>query len=367
MANCGGTSISPTAGCFSNCGSPTFTQSNCGCTPCTAPVIVQGDLSNQVLVPVLADVIQNCICLSRCETAYPTNLLVETNLPFAPTDLTPAPSGAICITDINYSYSCIGYPGIPGTAAAPGAAPTIPANVGCNAVTLTTTTPSCSCTAADGTTVTNLYTDFSGLVRTGTCCCNQVAQAYSQNKIVERGIQLSACNLNITVSGTIGGRPFTGIVRGAFTAGTPGVLTAFENPTPLIPAAAPATSPLGFTGPLNFSGIMCLPTSTRLTINETFDSCLSIDCIRPVNATYTPTATADPGQTLAKPLVNAAFLVSADLSLIISKNIFATTSEKLAVISSAGAQVVCSDNVSPACPQSSTCPESPCPGPRPVQ
>ena len=88
MANCSGTTpISPTPGCFSNCSS-TITQTNCGCTPCTAPVVVQGDLNNQVLVPVLADVIQNCICVSRCETGFPTNLLIETNLPLPTADTT---------------------------------------------------------------------------------------------------------------------------------------------------------------------------------------------------------------------------------------------------------------------------------------
>ena len=368
MANCGGTSISQTPGCFTNC-SPTVTQTNCGCTPCTAPVIVQGDLSNQVLVPVLADVIQNCISLSRCETAYPDNLFIETNLSRAGTATQPVPSGTICITDVSYSYSCIGVPGTAGAVGTglPGPVPTILANVGCSALNLTPTTPSCTCPSeadAASAKTTALYTDFSGLARTGACCCNQVAQAYSQNRIVERNIPFSACNLNITVRGTIGGQPFTGRVLGTYTGGD--TVTALPNPTSLVPATG-ETSDLGFAGPLNFCGIMCLPTSTRLTINESFDNCLSVDCIRPNTATYSVADDLADGTVTTPDTENATFLASADLSLIISKNIFATTSEKLAVISSAGAQVVCSDNVQPVCPQGNPCEsKTPCPGPRPV-
>lgn len=375
MANCSGTTpISPTTGCFSNCSS-TITQTNCGCTPCTAPVIVQGDLDNQVLVPVLADVIQNCICVSRCETGFPTNLLIETNLPL-PTETTTgivAPSGTICITNVSYSYSCIGVPGEAGPGVPGPTLPTIDAFVGCSATTLTPVTPSCVCTdaaAAAATNTTGLYNDFTGIARTASCCCNQVAQAYAQTKIVERDVEFSICNLNITVTGTIGGQEFTGVVRGPYTApaadGDPGTLAPFANPTPILD--------LDFPEDLNFCGIMCLPTSTRLTISESFDNCLVVDCMRPVTASYS--VATDPGQTLAVEgeagdvdnLANASFLTSADLSLIVSKNIFATTSERLAVITSAGAQVVCSDNNSvPACPQGTPCASAtPCPGPRPT-
>lgn len=350
MANCSGTtSVSSKAGCYSNCGAPAVSQTNCGCTPCTAPVIVQGDLNNQVLVPVLADVIQNCVTVNRCETGYPDELVIETNLLKAGVaGVQPIPSGTICITDVSYSYSCIGVPGVDGTATEVGASTPIDAVVGCKPVSLTSTTPSCICTNLDGNLV-GIYNDYSGIAKTGTCCCNQVAQAYSQTKIVEKQVPLSICNLNISVKGTIGGQEFTGRVVGINNAGA---IDEFPNPTP--------TNDLGFPETINFCEIMCLPTSTRLTINESFDNCLAIDCIRPNNATYTAAEDTITGGTAD----NAKFVASADLSLIISKNVFATTSEKLAVLSSADAQVVCSDNLTPTCPSTSQCSSpTPCPGP----
>ena len=369
MANCSGTTpISPTPGCFSNC-TPTVSQTNCGCTPCTAPTIINpGDVTNQVLVPVLADVIQNCICISKYETAFPTNLLITTNLPRATATGVAAPSGTICITNISYSYSCVGVPGAAGTSATTiGPAPTITANIGCNTATLSAVAPSCSCLNTAGTARTALYNDFIGTATTPSCCCNQVAQAYAQNKIVERQVSMSVCNLRVNVTGTIGGQPFTGTLAGVYTPpvapATVGTLAVLPNPTQLGPTVAAAPS-LGFPASFNFAGIMCLPTSTRLTINENFDNCLIFDCIRPITATYS--AAADPGAGLNPAIDNASFLASADLSLIISKNIYATISERLAVITNAGAQVVCSDNTTvPACPQAPCTSSTPCPGPNP--
>lgn len=362
MANCSGTTpISPTPGCFSNC-TPVVSQTNCGCTPCTEPTIVtEGDVTNQVLVPVLADVIQNCMCISKYETAFPTNLLITTNLSRTPAVGQSAPSGTICITNVNYSYSCIGVPGTAGDSATTiGDAPTISANVGCTTATLSSVSPSCSCLNNAGTALTALYTDFTGTARTASCCCNQVAQPYAQNKIVEREVPLSVCNLSINIEGTIGGQPFTGTVSGVLdAAGT--TLTAFENPTQLGPVTTTIPS-LGFPANFNFAGIMCLPTSTRLNISENFDNCLIVDCVRPVNATYS-TAT-DPGADLTPVIDNVTFTVTADLSLVISKNIYATTSEKLAVITNSGAQVVCGNNSTvPACPQNPCTNPTPCPGP----
>lgn len=363
MANCSGTTpISPTSGCFSSC-TQTINQTNCGCTGCTVPTIVtEGDVNNQVLIPVLADVIQNCICVSKYETAYPTNLLITTNLlRTSEAGIIIPPSGPICITDISYSYSCVGVPGGAGeNAITVGTPPTINANVGCNRAALAATSPSCSCLSNTGDSLTALYNDFSGIARTAACCCNNTAQPYAQNKIVEREVPFSVCNLNITVTGTIGGQPFTGTVLGIYTPATETetpTLTAFPNPTPLGSSEDPS---LGFPATFNFAGIMCLPTSTRMTISESFDNCLIVDCIRPLISSYS--AATDPGMELDPERTNVTFLASADLSLVISKNIYATTSEKIAVITNSGAQVVCSDNTAvPACPQSTSC-AGPCPG-----
>lgn len=354
MPNCSGTTI-PTGTCVSSSSPRTVTQRNCSCTPCDTPVIInQGDVSTQVLVPVLADVIQNCASITKYETAFPNNWIFETNLPKAPTGLgqTP-PSGTICINNVNYSYSCLGVPGEAGVDATTlGTPPTIDASVGGSAVTLTADTLSCSCLTA-GNALVGIYNNFSGTVTTPACCCNQVAQAYSQAKVIERGINFQICNLNVTLTGTIGGQPFTANLAGINPDST---VTTGVEPVPFAPSV-----PLGantdddnpgllFSTPFNFAEIMCLPTSTRLNIIEEFDSCLSVDCIRPAVSTYT--VATDPTEAA---VTNASFQASADLSLIITKNIYATTSEKLAVMTNSGAQVVCTSGNMPTCPQGSPC------------
>lgn len=346
MANCSGTTpISPTAGCFSTCSPPmSYNQTNCGCTPCTAPVVVKGDVDNQVLVPVLADVIQNCMTISKCETGYPTDLLIETNLPYEGNGTYTPPTGTICITNVNYSYTCIGVE--------KDEVDDIEVITACNNTTLSYDSPSCTCGEV------NLYNDFTTNITTPACCCNQVAQKYAQTKIVEKGVTLSACNLSIGVTGTIGGTPFTGNVVGTWESPAK-AYTPLGSPTTLIGA----DTELGFPTTLNLCGIMCLPTSTKITISEDFDTCLTVDCIRPMYASYSTGQDVTRG--FDEPPANICFPASADLSLIISKNIYATTSEKLAVITSSNGQIVCSQSAVPTCPQGTPCVNAtPCPGPR---
>jgi len=354
MANCSGTTPIANGNCISNGNPRTITQRNCGCSPCDTPVIInQGDVSNQVLVPVLADVIQNCACITKYETAFPDNWIFTTNLLREGTATQPVPSGTICINNISYSYSCLGVPGEAGAETLP----TIDASVGGNDTTLTAETLLCSCANAAGDVI-GVYNNFTGTVITPACCCNQVAQAYSQSKIIERGVDFQLCNLNVTLTGTIGGQPFTANLAGINNTGavTPGSVT----PIPFAPAVplgdgTPATDPgLTFSAPFNFAEIMCLPTSTRINIIEDFETCLSVDCIRPALTNYTVATDPTTGD-------NAGFQASADLSLIITKNIYATVSEKLAVMTNSGAQVICTSGNIPTCPQGSPC-EGTCSG-----
>lgn len=359
MSNCNGENvIAPTINCFTR-SSQSINRANCGCTPCNQPVIVnRGDVTNQILVPVLANIIQNCICLSKYEPAYPTNLIITTNLlksPPAESNQT-VPSGTICINSISYNYSCIGIPQLTlGEGSV--SEPVIDTTIGSNQIVLTGTTPSCSCGGGNIGPIapTLLYNDFSGVVTTSTCCCNQITQAYAQNKIIERNVSFSICNLTIEVIGTIGGQEFKGTVALADTTATPTNITAFTNPL--------ALSALSFPTTINFAGIMCLPTRTRMSIRENFDNCLIIDCIRPNVASYTvasdPTTAADGGTDTS---TFANFLASADLSLVISKTISAFVSQKLAVMTNSVSQVVCTDsNIVPSCPQGNVCEsETPC-------
>ena len=331
MANCNGTTPSPVNNnCFSS-NSGSVSKVNCGCTPCDTPVIInQGDVSTQVLVPVLADVIQNCMCINKYETGYPTNLVFQTNLL-----QNTSPSGKICIT----GYDCIGSQNT-----------TISGFVDSKSLTLTASQAACSCTSGP-TTTTPLYNQFAGSIKTNSCCCNQTEQAYAMTKIVEKGIAFSVCNLSISITGTIGGTPFIANLIGTGSVESP---TSLDNPTLL--------SDLGFPPSINFAGRLCLPTNTKLNISEEFDSCIIVDCIRPVNSTYNYTA-----PVTGDPITYATFVATGDLSLVINKQIYATTTEKLAVMTNSGAQVVCTDGATttPVCPPITPC-TSTTPSPQPV-
>lgn len=380
MANCNGTTPSPVNNnCFSS-NSGSVSKVNCGCTPCDTPVIInQGDVSTQVLVPVLADVIQNCMCINKYETAYPTNLVFQTNLLEK-----DKPTGKICITGINYSYDCIGTED-----------ECIHGYVDSKSLALKATQTACSC----GFHKKNLYNQFAGNTKTNSCCCNQVDQSYAMTKIVEKNVSFSVCNLNITITGTIGPTPFSANLIGTFnphhnphvsieTDLTTENSQSQQSQGPVMPPHGPMIKPLcnptaledlGFSNKMNFAGRLCLPTNTKLNINEEFDSCILIDCIRPVNTNYTPLHEGGPGHVmsveqdeLGRPPMwprdcYATFIATGDLSLVINKQIYATTTEKLAVMTNSGAQVVCTDGAStPACPPTTPCTNAvPCPQPVP--
>lgn len=129
----------------------------------------------------------------------------------------------------------------------------------------------------------------------------------------------------MTIQGTIEGYPFTAELKGtAEKKFGKYKFTPLGNPTSLGTLSFPET--------LNFAGRMCLPTCTKLNISEQFGYYL---------------------------------LAAGDLSLIINKQIYATTTEKLAVLTTEGAHIVCNDGNStiPACPQTSPCANTsiPCP------
>ncbi|POO85007.1 MULTISPECIES: hypothetical protein [Clostridium] len=326
MANCNGTTPSPVNNnCFSS-STGTVSKINCGCTPCDAPVIInQGDVSTQVLVPVLADVIQNCMCINKYETGYPVNWVFQTNI------LTStSPSGPVCITGVNYSYDCVGVN-----------SNSIDAYIDSKSTTLTSSVAACSCNSE------YLYNQFTGSIKTNSCCCNQVEQAYALTKIVEKEVTFSVCNLKVSITGTIGSTAFTANLIGTV---NNNAITSFESPIEL--------EDIGFPSSINFAGRLCLPTNTKITIKEEFDNCIIVDCIRPINTNYTPSVTGS--------LTYATFTTTADLSLVINKQIYATTTEKLAVMTNSGAQVVCTDGATttPVCPPLSPCASTtPCPQP----
>ena len=360
MTNCEKSTASSQQNCFSNDVSSRISKINCGCIPCDTPsIIIQGDQSNQISVPILANVIQNCVCTNKYEAAYPNYLVIETNLLKSPASGSTAtiPYGNICITNISYSYSCIG---VGPSLVAPYSTDTITGSIDGKQFILSPISLECSC----GTPVTNLYTDFSGNVKTSSCCCNQASQPYAQNKIVERNISFYICNLSMNVSGTIGNQPFTGVIKGATTpelvANPPLAVTVFQNATPI-------SNGLGFPSSFNFAEVMCLPTNTKLKLTENFDICFSIDCVKPMSSSYSvkDDPTTSPTSSIPDTSLYANFLASADLGLIINKTMYATIIEKLAVLTNQGSSVVCNNNdITPQCPSHSSCLNAtPCPSP----
>ena len=390
MANCNcnhncepGTAV---RGCFSKgCTNNKFSAANCPCTPCNSPVIVETDpnLSNQVLVPILANVVQNCMTVNKYETACPDNLVFLTNFPVG--SGTNEPSGAVCIKGISYSYDCIGID-------IPGPSKTITGYLDGNVLALTATKAACSCGyewdwGHSGSV--ELYNEFEGSARTTACCCTKTnpptSRQYALRKICETKLKFAICNLKVTIQGTIGGYPFTAELKGtAEKKFGKYKFTPLGNPTSLGALSFPET--------LNFAGRMCLPTCTKLNISEQFENCLTIDCIRPISATYTnipwlmppapvaapkaePTGTPEAESTAApeslfipgypQPVYGYYLLAADDLSLIINKQIYATTTEKLAVLTTEGSHIVCNDGNStiPTCPQTSPCTNTsiPCP------
>lgn len=337
------------ANCYNPTGSPSSIKQNCEpCQNCVEPALVtctQADISNAVCTPILAKVIQNCIFLNKNETEYPSNLVFATNIPRG-VGLT----GRICINTIEISYSCIGIN--PGTGIA-----TTDVYIDGNVVPFNVTT-ACSCSGTAGIPV-NLFNSASGQIKTKICCCNDTIPPTqltdSLVKIVEKQLDFGVCNLIITLTGTLGAIPFIATNFGTInTTVIPNVVTAFNQYIPL--------TSLDF-NKMNFAGKICLPTNTTFEINQDFSSLLSVDCVKSNVTDYT--AANDP---LAIEVVGvpystfAGFVATADISVALTKTIYAVLNKKLAVLSTA-APIQCIDgsiaaSISPLNP----CTGNPCPG-----
>lgn len=178
-----------------------------------------------------------------------------------------------------------------------------------------------------------LYNCFKGSVNIGQCCCNNKPQEYVQTKICERNIKLSVKDLIITISGTIGGQPFTGKVIGVYSGIPASPIIYFSDIISLGKVSGSSFIPnLGFPSAFNFVEEVCLPTRKNMSINQCLDACLSVDCVRPVNEVYS--VLTDPTNEQVPKGNYACFLANMDLSLLINKCIYFLTKEKLPVLSS---------------------------------
>lgn len=296
----------------------TYSALNNEATPSSAPCIVNaGDVSSQVLIPIAANVIQNCMSIKKYDVGFADGLVFTTNFTNA-----NAPTGKVVITKINFSYDTI-------------AASNAPVSAYLNNQNLQL---SPSQTVGD-----NLARTFTASAITENCCCNGQPQAYCMNRIVEKNVPFTIANLNISISGCIGGTPFTA------------QLTGLQNNAAL--GTSTPLSDLGFSANgMNFVGRLSLPTAARVTLTSEFDSCLIIDNLRPASAVFEPSTQADDADK------QATMQVSADLSVVVNDKITVLTPSQIAVLSNKGAGVKCQDSTDiPSCP-SECCQTNQCQG-----
>lgn len=326
---------------------------NCQCEPCAEPVLVDcSDIEGTECVPILTEVIENCTVDKKQDAAYPDNIVFQTrNLPRSSNQTL---SGNICIRSIELSYNCIGL--VPDAATSdPGPGNPIPyannTSVWVNSVeNIFTVNQACTCTASSLETpdleqTTPLFNETYGTIRTSLCCCNGRPQEYAQIKVVNKKLDFHVCGLNITVRGRIGDNEFIADSIGLYDEET-SEITPFSNINPL------PLSELGFSQ-LNFAERLCLPTDEQVKLSEVYDTALCIDCVQPVDRSYSVaedpigTATGVPAD-ITTLYPNVSFLGSAEAGLFIKKSLFASMKKALAVLTS-NAQINCQKQI-PRCP-----------------
>lgn len=311
--------------CFKNgcCGNCPKLGPNCvtECCKVPSPVTCQGTIQDAVCTAVLTDKILNCITINSNVPLFRPDVVFAIDTP--PSTVTYTVGDPICIKEIGISYGAIGFPALD--------IPTVYVNSDLVAIAPQGAGVSCPTTP----TATALYNDFTGSISTPKCCKGDETLGGAITRIIETDVTFYICNLEIVVRGLIGCVPFTARSIGSTTASPPVT-------SPLQPFSA-----LGFTT-LTFSGDMCLPTGLQnATLNETFDPCLNVKCIR-TSSVYT--APVDPA-----PL--AQFKASVEYGFSVNKNIYVTSKEPIAVFTSPNPQFQCTDGNVPTNICNENCPD----------
>lgn len=269
-------------------------KNNCKKECCTGIPVVTPDLSMVRSVPILTKRIFDCMYLENPQFATTSNPLTFAVTSVPPTQSVAYADGApVCVDKICVKYDLIA-PALDGNYLAG----TIKACS--NTVTPSPVAGSTKPFVYDTESVT-LSNHYSFTISNNSCCIDDcIAFTGSKCKIIEQNLELYIANLKIYVYGKIGCLPFTGLY------------------TPEAADTAIPITDLGFTGSINFFGKLCMPSCDQIVnIDETFSSCLSVDCIEPTAAGYD--------------LTTNNFTANVESSLSITKQIYSLIDEKLSV------------------------------------
>lgn len=336
--------VNPTTNCCQVCNSQL--QENCSYQSCS-PVSVQytADINNVVCVPILAEQIYDCVTIEKEQCSYLTGVtfIIDPTKNAAGATITYSKTAPICITGVGLTYDFIGLAAgstADGKGGITGITPVTSIIV--DGVTQTITPNNIRICENDSrnsyTAKVGLFNQASATIsRNGYYCNTLPGKTSTRVRIIERGLTFWVCGLNLSISGVIGCDPFT-----ATTSITPGATIGgkkINNPIPLTTAIkgfSDANTNLGF-DPITFCGRVCMPISaSNMNLNETFDTCLQVDCV----STETNTVEGAAGyQTLT---------ANVELTFVVTKQIIATLQQQMAVFTTPDA-VICTSSPIPPC------------------
>lgn len=263
-----------------------------GCSPAVIPAPL--DISSAIGIPILAERIYDCISVEDTQRKYLKGLVFTIK-----TDCNYQDGDSICIETITVNYDCIGLKD-----------ETISVRIDAldNNVVFEKTSDSQCCQCVDNGQTITLYNVYNGCTVLDIECLGD--NAGRKTIIGEDCLNFYISNLSIVVTGQIGCRNFTAVSEGT------------------------GCGPITYSGCLtdlgykevDLFGSICLPIGkNRVWFEETFEGCLSLDCIKATQKYCKPEC----GQC-------ATFKADAFSTLSIAKTIYATIKEQLIVYTNPG-------------------------------
>lgn len=256
----------------SNCYDEISFKKNCNLGCCNNIVVKDIDIYQAECVPVLAERIFDCITLEDFKYRVENS---EFNI--VPTSKYSYDEGApICIDKVGVGYDFIGI-----------LEPQKQELVNSESVTF-------SAQVGTGYTCCNqtFYNEYIASFTTNKCCSAIANKKGIASRILENDVQFYICNLQITLIGNIGNKPFKAvseIYTGAIFDGTS----------------------------LDFCGRICLPKGAKKsTIIEEYEGCLSVECVTTEDSYSSG---------------SDSFTAAVEFLLVVEKTMYSTLTEKLAV------------------------------------
>lgn len=174
-----------------------------------------------------------------------------------------------------------------------------------------------------------LFNSLGGEISIGSCCCDIDVGSARLVRMVEYSKYFEVSNLNIRAAGYIGCTPFTAVAQ-------------VSDATNINSGVVRLTS-LGITSSSTFDASLCIPNSIdTINIQESFDTSLNVDCIRPVSDYIPPEES---------PTVNGSFQAIVDFSFSVNKLIY-TLKEDIISVFVNGNSVICRNDDTSMCNKS---------------